>query len=120
MARCHPRNAGSAPSTPSAPTCSNSRNDQQPHVRLSSPRPRARHRPLNFVFTPRSTPELLVREYVAAYGRASSGVFVCRAKVTSGRLQIAALLKSGEEWLFFSQHTSFNPEIIDCAVPFSH
>ena len=38
MARCHPRNADSAPSTRSAPTCSNSRNDRQPHARLSSRR----------------------------------------------------------------------------------
>jgi SHS family lactate transporter-like MFS transporter len=35
------------PSTPSAPTCFSSPNDRQPHARPGSPRPRARHRPLN-------------------------------------------------------------------------
>ena len=44
MARCHPRSADSAPSTRSAPTCSNSRNDRQPHAKLSNPRPGARYR----------------------------------------------------------------------------
>jgi hypothetical protein len=44
MECCNPRSADSAPSTRSAPTCSNSRNDRQPHAKLSSPRPGARCR----------------------------------------------------------------------------
>jgi hypothetical protein len=43
------RGAPTAPSTRSAPTCSNSRNDRPPHVRLGSPRLRARDRPLSSV-----------------------------------------------------------------------
>jgi hypothetical protein len=62
MASCHQKNADSAPSTRSAHTCSNSRNDRLPHVRLGSQHPRARNRPLSF---PSSEADLAIRRYSA-------------------------------------------------------